>query len=108
MFPANVERPIDAGDFVDLSQQSERERQLWRTHINAWLEYRPRPYPGRIVLLRTRGHPLRCSFDPQMGWGDFALGGVLVKTCPGDHATILGEKYVAETARQLKAELNAA
>lgn len=108
MLSPSAERHIDVSDFVDLSQQSERERQLWGNHVRAWLEYRPRPYPGQVVLLRSRGHPLRCSFDPRMGWGHLARGGVLVKTCPGDHATILGEEHAAETARQLQAELNPA
>jgi hypothetical protein len=36
-----------------------------------------------------------------MGWGGFAEGGVLVKTCPGDHETILEEENVGRTAREL-------
>jgi thioesterase domain-containing protein len=105
LFSREAPAQIDLSDFVDLSQQPEPERQLWRTHVQAWLQYRPRPYAGRLVLLRTRGHPLRCSYDPQMGWGDLALGGVLVKTCPGDHSNILDEENVIETARQLNTAL---
>jgi thioesterase domain-containing protein len=36
-----------------------------------------------------------------MGWGSFAAGGVEVKICPGDHESILEEKNVPHTAREL-------
>jgi thioesterase domain-containing protein len=92
-------------DIVDLSERPEQEQKLWRTHVAAWLQYQPRSYDGRIVLFRTRGHPLICSYDRRMGWDTFAAGGVAVRTCPGDHETILEEENVAHTARELKAVL---
>ena len=93
-------------DVVDLSSRPEHERKLWRTHIQAWLHYQPQPYNGRIVLFRTRGHPLVCSFDHQMGWAAFARGGVVVKTCPGDHESLLEEENVAYAARALSEALD--
>jgi thioesterase domain-containing protein len=100
-----VEDRVAVEDIVDLSQQTAAERQLWRTHVRAWLQYQPQPYSGRILLLRTRGHPLICSFDHQMGWGSLAAGGVDVRICPGDHESILEEENVAYTATQLQAVL---
>jgi thioesterase domain-containing protein len=94
-------------DIVDLSEKPEQEQKLWRTHVAAWLQYQPKPYDGRIVLFRTRGHPLVCSYDRKMGWEGFAAGGVFVRTCPGDHETILEEENVEHTARELKAVLAA-
>lgn len=88
-------------DFVDLSSYSAQEQKLWKTHVQAWMQYQPKPFPGRIVLFRTRGHPLVCSFDHQMGWGAFAQGGVTVQICPGDHESILEEENVGRTAQHL-------
>jgi thioesterase domain-containing protein/acyl carrier protein len=96
---------LGVDDIVDLSSRPEQERKLWRTHVQAWLQFQPKPYDGQIVLFRTRGHPLVCSYDHRMGWGSFAAGGVVVRTCPGDHETILEEENVSHTARELKAVL---
>ncbi len=93
---------IGVEDMVDLSGQSQRERSLWRTHVRAWLQFTPLPYDGEIVLLRTRGHPLVCSFDHRMGWGAYAAGGVTVRVCRGDHESILEQENVEDAARHLR------
>jgi thioesterase domain-containing protein/acyl carrier protein len=105
-FTGNLEDRVAVEDIVDLSTRPEHERKLWRTHVQAWLQYQPQPYDGRIVLFRTRGHPLACSFDHRMGWGPFARGGVTVKICPGDHESLLETENAAETARQLRLMLD--
>ena len=104
-FSKKIEDEVAVNDVVNFAPQPEQARRLWRTHVQAWLQYQARPYAGRIVLLRTRGHPLVCSFDRAMGWYGFAAGGVTVKICHGDHESILEERNVAYTARQLKAVL---
>jgi thioesterase domain-containing protein len=101
LFAENISGRLSVDDIVDLSARPEHERKLWRTHVQAWLQYQPKPYDGRIILFRTRGHPLICSFDNQMGWGSIATSGVEVKICPGDHETILEEENVAYTAGEL-------
>jgi thioesterase domain-containing protein len=102
LLASNVEDRLSVEDIVNMSTQSEEERKLWRTHVQAWLKYRPEPYQGEVVLFRTRGHPLVCSFDHKMGWGDLASGGVTVRVCPGDHESILEEENVGRVARELK------
>lgn len=99
------EHKIRTDDLVDLACRYEPERSLWGAHIRAWIKYQPRPYDGHILLLRTRGHPLVCSFDHEMGWGSFALGGVTVKICRGDHESILEAENVADAARNLNVAL---
>lgn len=108
LYSKRVEDRLAVEDIVDLSPQPETERKLWSKHVQAWLQYQPQPYAGRIVLFRTRGHPLVCSFDHEMGWGSFAAGGVVVRICPGDHESILEEENAAETAHLLKLELDEA
>jgi thioesterase domain-containing protein len=105
LFAENASGRLSVDDVVDLSVRPEHERKLWRTHVQAWLQYQPQAYDGQITLFRTRGHPLVCSFDNQMGWGAYAAGGVLVKICPGDHETILEEENVPHTAGELAAVL---
>jgi thioesterase domain-containing protein len=106
-FTRKMEDKVDVEDFVDLSPRPEHERRLWRTHVQAWLQYQPQPYSGQIILFRTRGHPLICSFDREMGWGSFAAGGVVVKTCPGDHESILEQQNVGSVAEKLQSILDA-
>jgi thioesterase domain-containing protein/acyl carrier protein len=105
-FAPQTAKGLAVEDIVDLSSRPEHERKLWRTHVEAWLEYQPLPYDGEVVLFRTRGHPLVCSYDKRMGWSGYAKGGVLVRVCPGDHESILEEQNVAATAAKLKKILN--
>jgi thioesterase domain-containing protein len=108
LFSRNSNGHLVADDFVDLSGLQKNERELWRAHVQAWLEYKPGPYSGHIVLFRTRGHPVLCSFDHGMGWGSFAAQGVTVRICPGDHESILEEENVGTTARELETVLTKA
>ncbi len=108
LFSRDSGAQLVADDFVDLSGLAENERNLWRAHVQAWLEYKPGPYSGHIVLFRTRGHPLLCSFDHEMGWGSFAAEGVTVRICPGDHESILEDEHVGTTARELELILSKA
>ena len=92
---------IDVDDIVDLSSFPEDQRKLWGAHIRALIEYFPQPYPGKVTLFRSRGHPLFSSFDPQFGWSDLA-GEVEVRTVPGAHESILEEPHVRILAEKLK------
>jgi len=66
--------------------------------VRALLKHQPKPYPGHVILFRTRGHSLLCSFDDAYGWRDLALGGVTVKVVPGAHESILDEPHVQTLA----------
>ena len=95
-------RSPDVEAVVDLSIYPEEQRKLWEIHINALLNYVPKPYLGGVTLFRSKGHPLLCSFDPKYGWGDLVRGGVAVKIVSGPHDSILEEPYVQALADQLK------
>jgi hypothetical protein len=94
-------------DLVDLSAVPVDRRRLWESHVHALTTHQPRPYCGKVILLRTRGHPLNCSYDGQCGWGEFALGGVSVRTIPGLHESLPEEPNVEALARELKVPLDA-
>ncbi len=93
---------VDAGELVDLSSYSEDQRKLWESHIHALVNYHPQPYPGRVELFRSPGHPLLCSFDVDYGWGDLAQGGVGITIVPGVHEKILEEPCVGVLANDLR------
>ncbi len=92
---------IDVDDIIDLSTFPEDQRKLWATHIRALIDYFPQTYPGKVTLLRSRGHPLFSSYDPQYGWGKLA-GEVEVQAVPGAHESILEEPHVRVLAEKLK------
>ncbi|HLH55808.1 MAG TPA: thioesterase domain-containing protein [Verrucomicrobiae bacterium] len=101
-----TEDRVIADRIEDLFPGSCANRRLWRTHVRAWLQYIPQRYGGKVLLLRTRGHPLVCSFDPQMGWGNLVTSGVSVRICRGDHESILDSENVLDAARHIKAALD--
>ena len=96
---------VDADNLVDLSSFPTDQRKLWRIHIDSLLKYRPQPYPGRVHLFRSPGHPLICSFEPDYGWGAFATSGVDISIVPGVHEKILEEPCVRSLAKELKSRI---
>jgi thioesterase domain-containing protein len=95
-------------DWLDLTQFSADQRQLWHTHIHALERYMPQPYPGGLTLFRSPVHGLYCSYDAKCGWGDFAQGGVTLKLIPGAHETIMEEPGVQRLAAELRKVLTQA
>ena len=93
-------------EFIDTTQFPEHELELWRLHLTAGSTYVPKPYGGRVLLLRTRGQPFFCSLDPQYGWGHLALGGLDVRIVPGAHEHIFMEPEVQILAREVNAALS--
>jgi amino acid adenylation domain-containing protein len=94
---------IEAIVDVDLSQIPEERHKFLEAHYLALVNYVPQPYSGRITLFRTRRYSLLGPFDPTMGWGELAAGGVEVKEVSGFHANVLQPPYVQRLAEQLKA-----
>ncbi|SPE63311.1 putative Phenylalanine racemase (ATP-hydrolyzing) [Verrucomicrobia bacterium] len=92
-------------DLVDLSSFSPEQRRLWEAHIRALVKFHPQPYPGRVHLFRSPGHPLWCSFDADYGWGELAKGGVTTVMVPGAHEKILEEPCVKVVAAELERHL---
>lgn len=74
--------------------------------------YRPRPYPGRVVLFRSsEPHPLTTSLDPRylrtddsLGWDEFCSDLRIVRV-PGDHVSMIDPPHVSVIAQHLEGEL---
>jgi hypothetical protein len=67
------------------------ERHLRDVRFDGILKYyRPKPYPGRVVLLRTKSLGRDYPTDWTAGWGKLAAQ-IEVHEIPGDHGTCLTE-----------------
>ncbi|MBW4493512.1 MAG: amino acid adenylation domain-containing protein [Oscillatoria princeps RMCB-10] len=65
--------------------------------------YVPQVYPGRLTLFRALERPTAEYYDPLLGWGGLAAGGVEIQEVPGHHVTMMFEPYVRVLAEKLKA-----
>jgi thioesterase domain-containing protein len=65
-------------------------------------KYRVRPYPGRLMLFRSRLGPAALHADSHGGWGETALAGVEVHEIPGQHMNILEEPHIRVFAEKLR------
>jgi thioesterase domain-containing protein len=90
----------------DLNQIPQTHHKFLRAHYLALVNYTPQVYHGSITLFRTRRYSLLGPFDPQMGWGKLASGGIKVREVRGFHANILQPPYVQRLAEQLRASLD--
>jgi thioesterase domain-containing protein len=89
----------DLDELLNLAAYSQRQRELWQSHIRALRTYRPKPYAGHVTLFRTRGHALFTSFDEHYGWSDLVRGGITMEIMPGGHGNVLDEPHVRAVAR---------
>jgi thioesterase domain-containing protein len=60
---------------------------VWITLQRATTKYRPRTYPGRIVLFRPTGSD-GYEYAHDRGWSEVARGGLEIHDIPGKHGTI--------------------
>ncbi|MBV6405294.1 MAG: amino acid adenylation domain-containing protein [Flavobacteriales bacterium] len=71
------------------------------TYDRAALAYVPRPYPGKVTVLKAQD-----SWGPkEMGWEKLAQGGLEVRLVPGDHYDLIKEPHVGTLANELRITL---
>jgi amino acid adenylation domain-containing protein len=87
---------------------SDHYLRLIEANLRASRGYVPRPYRGRITLVRARTQPLFCRHGADLGWRRIAAGGLSTSVIPGTHDSILKEPHVRLLARGLKDELSRA
>ena len=75
--------------------------QVYKANHRAVEQYVPRPYAGRVTLLRAAETPV-VTPDPTLGWGELAAG-VDLLVVPGTHTSMLYEPEVRELAGRLHA-----
>ncbi|HWM87345.1 MAG TPA: hypothetical protein VNO33_15945, partial [Kofleriaceae bacterium] len=70
----------------------------------AWRRYHPRPYPGRVLLVRTPEPPGLRPGDPTLGWAGIA-GELDMEIVPGQHHQFLLEPSVGAVGERVRAWL---
>ncbi len=63
--------------------------------------YRPRPYPGRVLMLLCCDEPDRALYDGRLAWSDLLARGLNVRFTPGNHENMLDEPQVGGVAAAL-------
>jgi thioesterase domain-containing protein len=74
--------------------------------FSAVMDYRPKPYDGRVIYFErgdnaTAGHP-----DPKYGWGDVVKGSFEMHKIPGRHAEMFQSPNVEIMAEKIKNALS--
>jgi thioesterase domain-containing protein len=92
-----------AGNVAALSP---KHRETVVAHLRALHAYQPQSYSGRVTLFRAQARSLRRAYDPELGWGRLAEGGVEVQLIPGDHYDLLECPYVEVLADKLALALS--
>jgi non-ribosomal peptide synthetase component F/thioesterase domain-containing protein len=67
--------------------------------------YSPRPYEGKVTLLRSRLEPTGLFFQDDAGWGAFASSGVNVRFVDGNHFTMFQDPGSTQMAMHVAAAL---
>jgi aspartate racemase len=67
-------------------------------------DYVPQVYPGRVILFKAtdRAEAATFYFDPDLGWGKLAAGGLDIYEVPGNHLSILKEPHVRVLGEKLR------
>ena len=90
-------------DFLgDTSYLPDWARAVRAAHLEALRRYHPQVYDGRVTLFRVRALPLTLAYDPELGWGGLAAGGVEIVIVEGSHDNLLREPYAQSLAAELR------
>jgi thioesterase domain-containing protein len=82
------------------------ELPAWIALGRALVKYKPRAYPGRIVLFRAivpDGHEIA----DDRGWTEVAEGGLEIHDIPAKHGTMFAQRHAAVGAEKLAAYIQA-
>ncbi len=85
-----------------------RANAVAEAHLEAYWAYDPRPYGGRVILLRSSNQPHGIRPDPTLGWNDLLEGPLEVYEIPSHHANILSGAQAAMVGKVLRKSLDRA
>jgi thioesterase domain-containing protein/acyl carrier protein len=87
-------------DVFDLGRIPIQNRELTQALYNGFRDYIPRPYSGKLTLIRAQTGPLLSGRSQDLGWTRFASN-LDIRNVSGNHETIWRPPHVTELARQL-------
>jgi thioesterase domain-containing protein len=64
--------------------------------------YQPKPYDGRVLMIRSSEEPRGFGLDRQNGWGTMVGPGLQMVTVRGDHLSIFMEPAITELTRHVR------
>jgi amino acid adenylation domain-containing protein len=80
---------------------------LVQDHLTAARAWRPRPYPGDVVLIQAGEQDPRLRAAAARGWADLTGGRLTTHVVGGDHLGLLRPPHVGELADVVRAVLGA-
>lgn len=86
--------------------QARRLFNLFKNNLRALRDYRPRRYPGRIVLFRPSDELPEGTNNLARNWDKLADGGVETQLVPGTHHSMIMKPNVSVLAEKLGKYLN--
>jgi amino acid adenylation domain-containing protein len=87
-------------DVFDLGRIPIQNRELTQALYTGFRDYIPRPYSGKLTLIRAQTGPLLSGRSQDLGWSRFASN-LDIRHVSGNHETIWHPPHVTELARQL-------
>ena len=78
--------------------------QVRETHVDAMNEYKVRPYPGSLLLLRSTAENDKYERLPDYGWGPL-VGSLEIRDVPGNHLELFNAPHADVLATQLRGAL---
>jgi thioesterase domain-containing protein len=88
--------------------QYERLFQVYKTNMRAWRQYVPKPYSGRLTLLRADARDAEANEMLAAGWSELTVNALDVVPVPGNHYTMVIEPNIRVLADCLSECLNRA
>ncbi|NEP31533.1 non-ribosomal peptide synthetase [Moorena sp. SIO3B2] len=82
----------------------EQMRSLWKVlkaNITAYYHYKPKAYPGSLLLINASQTSPAVIEDPTHGWGSLVNGDIQTHTITGDHYTIIKAPQVEALTTEL-------
>ena len=80
-----------------------REFYLIRTYLNATRRHRMKPYPGKLHVFRaTETRAELAQAAPDLGWTEYAKGGIEIIDTPGSHETIVSNSNLEKLSRNIR------
>ena len=77
-------------------------------HEKAILNYKHKPYFGRVAIFRANNQPLGVYPDPTLGWSELIKGKLILEEFPGHHLNTFIEPSVKDLAKKLNEAISKA
>ncbi|MDH5507425.1 MAG: alpha/beta fold hydrolase, partial [Anaerolineae bacterium] len=84
-----------------------RAMKVRQANYQARYHYHPKPYPGKVLLVRASRQHKGIYPDPMLGWGELLTGDFEVFESPGDHYAIMYPPGLLPVADKIRSSLAA-